>query len=281
MGEEFAPHVKASLERFAARTAVERPTAHHERTWGLLLERSRRPRRARWFALGAIAAVTAALLIAVRVRPEPVRASTGARWQQHDDVVQLSLGQLRLQPRDHVRVVTPHLEVDLFNARALVDVTDGQTVLAAEEGEIVYRTARGEWHLKAGERVVISGAPDAVSVAAPVKIATCGDADAACLGRVAQGSGLAAEMALYKLGVAARERGSLDEAVRLLREYRARFPVGTFAPEASVALMLTLQAAGEPVAAAAEADDFATRFPREPRVSKVRAWRTQLLEVVP
>jgi hypothetical protein len=278
MAEGLSPDVQASLARFGSRTAVDRPAAHHERGWGLVLERSRRPRRARWLAMGAIAAVTVALLIAVRTRPEPVRASTGAQWQQHDDVVQLSLGQLRLQPHDHVRVVTPHLEVDLYNARALVDVTHVQTVLVAEEGDVVYRTARGEWHLKAGERVVISSAPDAVAVAAPVKIATCGDGDAACLKRLAQGSGLAAEMALYKLGVAARERGSLDEAVQWLRAYGERFPEGTFAPEASIALMLSLRAAGDAHAAAQQADDFVQRFPRDARVSRVRAWRVHQLE---
>jgi ferric-dicitrate binding protein FerR (iron transport regulator) len=60
---------------------------------------------------------------------------------------------------------------------------------------------------------------------------------AACYGHVANGSGLAAQNALYGLGLLARERHEGEAALHQWREYQRRFPKGVLAPEASLGIL--------------------------------------------
>jgi hypothetical protein len=282
MSERLSTDARLLLTRFAEVTVVDDPPAGRERSWEQTIQRSRRARPMKGAIVTAAFAAAAAVALALTPRSPAVHASEGARWQRHDDVVEVSLGQLKLQSQhQRLRVVTPQLQVELENARALVDVVSGQTVLAVDEGEVVYRTARGEWRLKAGERIVINDSVEALAVAPPARIRTCADDDAGCLARVAQGSGLAAEMALYRRGLLARERGALGEAVAAMREYGRRFPAGTFAPEASITLMLSLEASGETGPALDEAQRFVEQFATDPRVAQVGTWRARHEEVRP
>lgn len=282
MSEGLSADARMLLARFAETTVHEDPPSERERRWELTVERARKPRRAKVAVIAGVLAAAAAVTFVLVPRAPVVRASNGARWERHEDVITVSLGQLRLQmPHKHLRVVTPQLQVELENARALVDVASGQTVLAVDEGEAVYRTPRGEWRLKAGERIVINDVVESMAVAASAPIRTCAGDDATCLAKVAGGSGLAAEMALYREGMLARERGAVGDAITAMREYGRRFPTGTFAPEASIALMLSLEASGETRAALEEAERFAQRFPTDPRVPEVRTWGARHEEVQP
>jgi hypothetical protein len=276
MSERLSTDARLLLARFAEETVVDDPPAGRERNWEQTIQRSRRARPMTGAIVTAALVAAAALAPALTPRSPAIHASEGARWQRHDDLVEVSVGQLRLQSQhQRLRAVTPQLQVELENGRALVDVVSGQTVLAVDEGEVVYRTARGEWRLKAGERVVISDRVESMTVASPARIRACGDDDAECLSRVEHGSGLAAEMALYRRGLLAKERGALGESVAAMREYGRRFPAGTFAPEASITLMLSLDASGETGPALDEAQRFVERFAMDPRVAEVQTWRVR------
>ncbi|MBL8949316.1 MAG: outer membrane protein assembly factor BamD [Myxococcaceae bacterium] len=169
---------------------------------------------------------------------------------------------------DVVVVTTPHVQVTLNDARALLDVSSGATVLSVESGEAVYRSPGGGGKLGAGAHVTIE-APKPVAVAAPA-------ADSVAPTPKPSPSSLAAETALYHRAQKARAGGAHDEAVKVLREYQALYPAGLFAPEVSLALMGSLQARGELSEAAAEAGHFLERFPDEPQAARVKVWRKEL-----
>ena len=97
-----------------------------------------------------------------------------------------------------------------------------------------------------------------------------------CLQAAAAGVGLAAEAALFELGMLAHDRGQIGEAVRLFQSYAERFPEGVLAPEASIALMVDLRHSGRLAEATAEAARFPLRFATEPRLDDVRRWASQI-----
>jgi TolA-binding protein len=279
MAEQLSTDALGALAVFRSGTAVRLTSAQRERMWTGAVAESKRPRPAVTLAVFLIAATAgAAAMLSLANRPREIQPFPGAQWTAAGSDVRVQRGQVRFEPRHHhLRVVTGQLEAELENARALVDATPGATALTAEEGDVVYRTRSGEWHLKPGERVTLSDAPQAVVAAAPAPVPSCAGNDVACLGRVSAGSGLAAQMALYKLAAAARERGAQGEAIEHLRAYQRRFDSGAFAPEVSIALMQSLRASGDLQAAAREAQVFLERFADDPRRAEVERWGTEAM----
>ena len=274
--DELTADSRATLDGFRRGTAVTFSNGRRDRLWAQTVSRARRPSSSATTAaafLVAAAAGAAAVLLLVRPHSE-IQSSPGAQWSMDDGALRITVGRLRIEPHHRrLHVVTPQLELELEGSRALVDVAPGVTVLLAEEGDVVYRTRAGAWHLKPGERVTLSDAAEAMKAAAAAPVPSCSATDAECLTRISSGSGLAAQMALYKLATSARERGALPEAIEHLRAYQRRFEGGAFAPEVSIALMLSLQASGQRDAALHESQRFLEAFRDDARWSDVAQWQ--------
>ncbi|MDX2021367.1 MAG: FecR domain-containing protein [Deltaproteobacteria bacterium] len=88
--------------------------------------------------------------------------------------------------------------------------------------------------------------------------------------RLARGSGLAAQNALYEMAAIYREDLSdPSRAVATWRTYRTRFPAGSLRMETDVSLVDTLASLGRRDEALAEAQAFLRRFPASERRSDV------------
>jgi hypothetical protein len=99
-----------------------------------------------------------------------------------------------------------------------------------------------------------------------------------CYGAIAKGDDIAAQNALYALGLLARdERHDSAEAVRKWREYQARFPNGILAPEASLGVLGELMKAGHHKEASKEADRYLALAPDGARAGEVMLIRAHLL----
>ena len=217
-------------------------------------------------------------------RADEVQASSLARWHWEGSALKVEAGHVRLAPIPgrQFAFVTPVVEAMVSDAAAMVDVSETATTLAVERGEVTWRAASRTGTLRAGEKLIFKSAVPPLS-AAPrgPPLASClggtgGGGYEACVAVAAEGAGLAAETALFELGMAARDRGDVDKAVRQFRLYSERFPGGMFAPEASIVLMLTLRDANQLPEAVSEARRFLLRFPDEPRTLQVRRWAAQL-----
>ena len=179
-------------------------------------------------------------------------------------------------------VTTPQLQALVQNAAAAFDVTPGATTLNVESGEVAWRAPGRKGRLNEGESITVTNTVPKLLVAplgAPLE--SCpGSREATgyapCLTAASAGGGLAAQAALYELGMLAHERGDLAEAVRQFSAYADRFPDGALAPEASIARMVDLRADGRLAEASAEAARFAERFAGEPRAEDVRRWAQQI-----
>lgn len=208
------------------------------------------------------------------LRPEIV-AAPGAVWHANGRTVALSKGWLSVEPRGPVVVRCPNLDVVIAAARAAVDVADGRVTVQVHAGEVVLRTPG-----KPDERVTAPATRTVEPAAAPVEplqlmpagagAASCPPGDEPCLSRVAGGTGLKAETALYELALVAHERGEHALAVERFRQHQQRFGGGVLSPEASIGVMLGLAALGDRPSAAAEAQRFLARFPEDPRGDRVR-----------
>jgi hypothetical protein len=107
------------------------------------------------------------------------------------------------------------------------------------------------------------------------------DARRACLEKAAAGSGLAAQNALFALGVL--ERDELHDgpaAVSRWRGFQARFPDGLLASEASIAILGELVAQRRYPEAIEEAAAFQSQFADDSRAVEVGALRSSLLAIV-
>jgi ferric-dicitrate binding protein FerR (iron transport regulator) len=161
-------------------------------------------------------------------------------------------------------VETPQVVVVVVGTRFSVEVTDGLTLVAVQEGRV--RVERGDHTLlvSAGESIRSDDARlnDVRPVATCMELSGLDDRRG-CLRRAADGHGLAGENALFALALLERDQGRQRASLAHLREYQRRFPTGALAPEVSVALATALANAGERSQACAEAAAFARRFPRE------------------
>ena len=233
--------------------------------------------------LGGMFAVRSAASPGARAVTQELQARPAARWEQEGALVKLHSGRLHVAPVPDraVTVSTPDTQTLVQNAAAMFEVTERATTIAVESGEVSWRGSGKSGQLKAGEEVRVNSIAHALTLAQPgPRLESCrGAAEATgyevCLGRAAEGSGLAAQTALFELGLLAHQRADVGDALRQFRTYAERFPTGSFAPEASIGLMLELKQAGRTQAAAAEAERFLVSFPDEPRSPRVRRWAQQ------
>jgi FecR-like protein len=96
---------------------------------------------------------------------------------------------------------------------------------------------------------------------------------------IAQGQGLDAEWALYRLGQL-RERRLADPegALRAWQEHRRRFPDGSLRQEAHLSIVETLVKLGRKHEALTEAERFLAEFPTSERRGELERLRTRLQE---
>jgi hypothetical protein len=97
-----------------------------------------------------------------------------------------------------------------------------------------------------------------------------------CLSTLSAGQGLAAQNALYELGLLDRSRGEHVQAAARWEELERRFPQGPLAPDASSGLItewVTLEHFPE---ALAETQSFLDRFPMDPKAAEVKLIRANL-----
>ncbi len=279
---QLSASARRALEAFRDQTTKPLSPSRKDALWRAAVSAAEPPRN-QWvlkaFVL-CVSCLVGAVVASRFLHPPEVQSAPTARWHREASAITVQLGQLRLQPRprEKLAVVTPHLQAVVREAVALFDVTAGSTVLAVESGEVAWRTARKSGVVKAGERITVKPQPTLAIAASLPAVAGCspGPGFSKCLAHEAAGSGLAAEAALYALGMSAHERGDFVEAVRVFRGYATRFPSGVFAPEASIALMVDLTQDGRSDEARAEAARFAARFADEPRAEEIARWAEQL-----
>lgn len=229
-------------------------------------------------AVGAVATTSLSLLNpGARLRREGVRADAQAELHLRGDDVVIDRGAVRVKrASEPLAIVTPHLTVTITRATALFDVSASATRVRVVEGEVVWR----ERTFPAGSTLEAPRRTSALALPArAAEIEGCsgsGGAQRACLERLAPGTGLQAQLALYRLGADAHAAGDDRAAARHFSSYLERFATGPFAPEASIGLMLSLDGAGDTTAAAREAELFLQRFAGDPQAAAVREWRKTL-----
>jgi hypothetical protein len=104
------------------------------------------------------------------------------------------------------------------------------------------------------------------------------DQQKSCYLRQARGDGLAAQNALYELGLLVRDvESSPEQALKYFGQYQERFPNGVLAPEVALAVLETLKEQGRASEAAAAARAFEERFAGDTRVVDVALVRAELL----
>src|SRR6185503_1826019 len=92
---------------------------------------------------------------------------------------------------------------------------------------------------------------------------------AGCYARVGEGSGLAAQNALFALGALQRdELRKPGEALATFRAYLRRFPDGALAPEAAFACAELLASLSRLPEAIAELEAYRAAYPADPRSAR-------------
>jgi len=243
-------------------------------------------------AFGAASAVALGAFVLWQKTAEPqitevLVASQGANWSNTAGQLRLDSGRLELtHALPHpVRVITPQVTIEARNARFAADVTGAGTSVTLFEGELVGRSGDASRALAVGETFSWPATPAiAKSLAAPQAAMepnkACANSApgerAGCLKHEGAGSGLAAEVALYELGLTQAKAGRLDEAQAAWEESLRRFPDGVLAPEAHLSMLVSLTESRRFERAVAVAKDFEARFPADPRRAEVAALREKL-----
>jgi hypothetical protein len=232
-----------------------------------------------WLTPTPIVAVAPALEAPVLV------ASVNATWQHlPSGAVRLDSGRLSVQRAAKGRVLleTPHATLDAIRARFLAEVTAGGTTVIVQEGEVVLRSGAQTLLVKAGQRLVWPPTPSIpaplTAVAAP-RTLLCDEATGLrldCLRSEAQGEGLAAQAALYELGVLELKQGNAADALAAWTTSLSRFPEGVLHPEVRLALLVELTRARRFTEALVVARDFETACVADPRLPDVQVLRRSL-----
>ncbi len=120
----------------------------------------------------------------------------------------------------------------------------------------------------------VASAAAAPAPAEPARPESCDEAPRPqeCLRRIADGTGLAAETALYRLGQLFQARGDRQGALDAWLEYRERFPNGALGQEADLSIIDLRLALGSPLALRA-AERFLDVHPGSEHEGEVRAIR--------
>ena len=194
-------------------------------------------------------------------------------------------------PGNRFAVLTPHLRVLVVGTRFTVEVGEEHTVVSVAMGRVRVESARGQAiELAAGQtarsddpRLVGSSvAPPPTPSVAPPAFSTCdalsGESERiACYSRFAQGSGLAAENALFLLGLSAEKQGDVDGALAHWNELARRFPDGALAPETELSSLRAMVHLHHFDQALATARDFRARYASEARLPEVLLIQAKLL----
>ncbi|MBS2026685.1 MAG: tetratricopeptide repeat protein [Deltaproteobacteria bacterium] len=220
-----------------------------------------------------------------------VTPSAGAQFAVESDAVALRSGEVVAGPGARVR--TPQLEITVQSAHCRIQVAGELTTIDVHDGEL--RVRRGQ-----GPELVLSGAvrfrsddprlnqPPATGHQPPTPVDampstqdTCAnlslDARRACYTRLAMGSDLAAQNAVYMLGQLEREAHQLPSAIDYWSAYERRFPDGALWPEAAAAMLTARMDQGQWPEALAAADAYLSRVPQGGRSPEVRLIRANLL----
>jgi hypothetical protein len=218
-------------------------------------------------AAALTAAVLPRLLTAPAISPEPGAAFTQAT---ESAPARLTWGRLHAGPSRELAVVeTPSSTVAWTQARFLMEVTAQGTVLVLEEGTVRWRADGAEVlrsapaRLRAPEPLAL---PEGFGKAAIAPNADCSMASVeeqlTCLERIARGSSLAAQNALFEEAlVLSDELHAPERAVPVWAAYLQRFPEGALAPDASVGLLADLIRLGRDREALSAAEAHRRQFP--------------------
>ncbi len=249
--------------------------------WRAVLVASAQPRRDWRLVPAFLASVALGAALVLLLRPaganEPqIVAADGARWELRNGEVVLSAGEVTVAS-SAVTIATPHLRAQLFHGRVATEVSQQQTFLFVEEGEVVLRS--GMRLLKGASfgwppEPEISARLLAPASAAPVCESANPSQLAECLELESAGDGLQAQAALYELG-AFRARAHLPAlALDAWKRSLERFPQGVLHPEVRLAIVLELTRQRRFDEAERAAQQFERTCPDDPRradVAKLRA----------
>lgn len=278
---EAPPELEASARLLSELPEpLELPQARLERGWQAVEKSARGERRQGWSRLvlaGAASALIGAVVTDVWLAPaakaEPWEPLAGAEVER--TAVPLVHGQVRGMPsKTPARLRTLHGEVVWSDARFLLEAAPGRTTLVVEAGDVVWRDGSGERRLAQGERLEIPAPIDVPSaLVVPATPSGCGEGAerVTCLQRLAEGDGLAAENALFELGLV--ERDGLHQPASALgrfRTYLERFPNGVFRAEARVSMVVAWVRLGRTQEALQDAKAFVRDAPGDPLAPSVR-----------
>jgi ferric-dicitrate binding protein FerR (iron transport regulator) len=169
---------------------------------------------------------------------------------------------------------------------ARVRVTEGRVRVETPQGTSAF-VAAGEEIRSDDER--LRGVPHGALIPATLDVpaapapevegcAGLGGVDrASCFRHVADGKGLAAQNALYGLGLLARQQHDGPAALRYWHDYQKRFPHGVLAPEASLGILGELMAERSYSEAVDEADSYLKAFP-DGLVAEVTLAKAEILQ---
>lgn len=214
--------------------------------------------------------------------------------------IDLEAGSIRMHarpqsPRRPVVVKTPHLRVIVVGTRFQVDVGAGRTRVRVDEGRVRVEARSGaslvlsagasagsdDPRLQPAPEVALPEAEAPSAAPAPAAGDCAGSAAGAdrrsCLERLAAGEGLAAQNALYALGLMAQSEGEGERALEGFRRYQARFQSGALGPEAALGALRQLLSERRWREALEEAESFRRRFPEDGRAAEVALVRANLL----
>ncbi|MDX2010546.1 MAG: FecR domain-containing protein [Myxococcaceae bacterium] len=291
---EATDEAGARAAKLVATAAAIPPAPVDLTAWDVVVARSAAPRHDGRLVFAFAASLAAGIALVVALSPKPTTptavdppvlvASSSARWTQGaDGVVSLAAGRLSVERASAAKLTlaTPHATIEATRARFLAEVTAGGTTLVVEEGEVVLRAQGQTRTVKAGQTLVW---PEAPNIPAPLEArptavaAVCEGVGARldCLKLEAKGDGLAAQAALYELGVAERESGHVADALAAWTTSLSRFPDGVLHPEVRLALLVELTRQRRFAEALAVARGFETACAADPRVADVQALRRSL-----
>ena len=212
----------------------------------------------------------------------PIVAVAVAVGDTTEDRLQLYQGELRLRvparaaERSFV-VVTPRGRLIVSGARFVVRVSDNEDFVEVEEGFARFEIGDRRLDLGPGQHLRTSELASGAALRLPsptveLRVPGCdlGAADPTlCYRRIASGTGLAAENALYALALHEARLGHHAEAITALSEHRERFRAGVLASDAAWTLVGELLLAHRYLPAVSEARAFESRYPDDQRRAEV------------
>ena len=213
--------------------------------------------------------------------------SAGAQFSVESDAVALRSGEVVAGPG--ARVHTPQLEITVQSAHCRIQVAGELTTIDIQDGELSVRRGQGPEVVLTGAvrfrsddpRLTTRNSAPTPTVDAPLPQDACAnlalDARKACYTRLAMGSDLAAQNAVYMLGQLERESHQLPSAIDYWNSYERRFPDGALWPEAAAAMLTARMDQGQWPEALAAADAYLGRVSQGGRSPEVRLIRANLL----